>query len=141
MKRYVIAALVSLALIPLMLLAWGFGLPSQYGESFLGELREKCALLCQPSEKPRLILVGGSAVTFGVDGTLLEELLPQYEVVNFGMYAALGTRPMLDLSREQLRPGDLVLLMPEQQAQSLSGYLGTEADDLYNALWKEVKSQ
>lgn len=127
MKRYVIAALVSLALIPLTLLAWGFGLPSQYGESFLGELREKYALLCQPSEKPRLILVGGSAVTFGVDGTLLEELLPQYEVVNFGMYAALGIRPMLDLSREQLRQDDLVLLMPEQQEQSLSGYLGSEA--------------
>lgn len=93
MKRYVIAALVSLALIPLMLLVWGFGLPSQYGESFLGELREKYELLCQPSEKPRLILVSGSAVTFGVDGTLLEELLPQYEVVNFGMYPLWAPDP------------------------------------------------
>lgn len=127
MKRYAITALASLLLIPLMLLVWGFALPSQYGDTFLGELRAKYGLLQQPSEKPRLILVGGSAVTFGVDSGLLEELLPQYEVVNFGMYAALGTRPMLDLSQGELREGDLVLLMPEQQAQSLSDYLGAEA--------------
>ncbi len=127
MKRYVITALASLVLLPLVLLVCGFLLPSQYQESFLGELRAKYALLQQPSEKPRLILVGGSAAAFGVDGAQLEELLPQYEVVNFGMYAALGTRPMLDLSQGQLRQGDLVILMPEQQAQSLSDYLGAEA--------------
>lgn len=127
MKRYGIMALASLLLIPLVLLVWGFGLPSQYADTFLGELRAKYDLLCRSSEKPRLILVGGSAVAFGVDGEQLEELLPQYEVINFGMYAALGTRPMLALSQEELRPGDLVILMPEQQAQSLSGYLGAEA--------------
>lgn len=127
MKRYGITALVSLLLIPLVLLVWGFCLPSQYAETFLGELRVKYSLLQQPSEKSRLILVGGSAAAFGVDGALLEELLPQYQVINFGMYAALGTRPMLALSEPQLREGDLVILMPEQQAQSLSDYLGAEA--------------
>lgn len=127
MKRYAITAAASLLLIPLALLIWGFGLPSQYADTFLGELRAKYDLLCRPPDKPRLILVGGSAVAFGVDGEQLEELLPQYEVINFGMYAALGTRPMLALSRQELRPGDLVILMPEQQAQSLSDYLGAEA--------------
>lgn len=127
MKRYGIMALASLLLIPLVLLVWGFGLPAQYGDTFLGELRVKYTLLQQPSEKPRLIVVGGSAVVFGVDSGQLEELLPQYEVVNFGLYAALGTRPMLALSQQELRAGDLVILMPEQQAQSLSDYLGAEA--------------
>lgn len=127
MKRYGITALVSLLLVPLVLLVWGFCLPARYGDSFLGELRAKYALLQAPAQKPRLIVVGGSAAAFGVDGARLEALLPQYEVINFGMYAALGTRPMLTLSREQLRPGDLVILMPEQQAQSLSDYLGAEA--------------
>ena len=113
--------------IPLVLGIWGFVLPAQYRETFLGELSAKRALLAEDSEKPRLVLVGGSAVAFGVDSALLEAQLPQYKVVNFGMYAALGTRVMLDLSEPLLREGDLVLVLPEQQQQTLSDYLGAQA--------------
>ncbi len=52
----------------------------------------------------------------------LERELPGLSVVNFGMYAALGTTVMLDLSEDRIRPGDIVILIPEQQAQTLSGY-------------------
>lgn len=113
--------------IPLVLCVWGFVLPPQYRETFLGELSVKCERLAEPSDKPRLVLVGGSAAAFGVDSALLEEQLPQDRVVNFGMYAALGTRVMLDLSEPLLQEGDLVLVMPEQQQQTLSDYLGAQA--------------
>lgn len=113
--------------IPLVLAVWGFLLPAQYTDTFLGELAVKRELLAQESEKPRLVIVGGSAVAFGVDSALLAQELPQYEPVNFGLYAALGTRVMLDLSLESLRAGDLVIVMPEQQSQSLSDYLGAQA--------------
>ncbi len=113
--------------IPLVLCVWGFVLPPQYRETFLGELSVKCERLAEPSDQPRLVLVGGSAAAFGVDSALLEEQLPQDRVVNFGMYAALGTRVMLDLSEPLLQEGDLVLVMPEQQQQTLSDYLGAQA--------------
>lgn len=113
--------------VPIFLLI-GMGLPAQYKESFLGELSYKYeALSDKGSEKPRLILLGGSSVAFGVDSALMEEWFSDYEVINFGMYAALGTKLMLDLSRNQVREGDIVVVMPEQQAQTLSLYFNAEA--------------
>ena len=112
--------------VPLVLAVWGFLLPAQYRETFPGELAVKCELLAQDAEKTRLVLVGGSAAAFGVDSALLEEQLPQYKVVNFGLYAALGTRVMLDLSEPLLREGDLVVVLPEQQQQTLSDHLGAQ---------------
>ena len=109
-----------------MLLGCGFGLPAQYDESFLGELGDKCTLLAE-SESPRIVLVGGSSLAFGVDSTLLEQEFPGYRVVNFGLYAALGTQLMLELSDGQFRAGDIVILSPEQQEQTLSCYFNAES--------------
>ena len=121
--------------VPLVLAVWGFLLPAQYRETFPGELAVKCELLAQDAEKPRLVLVGGSAAAFGVDSALLEEQLPQYKVVNFGLYAALGTRVMLDLSEPLLREGDLVVVLPEQQQQTLSDHLGAQT------LWQAAEGE
>ena len=114
-------SLVLLLSVPATLLAWGFGLPEQFGDTFLGELKEKTRLLSQ-TEGKRIVLVGGSSLAFGVDSALLERELPEYRVVNFGMYAALGTTVMLDLSEPLIRAGDIVILLPEQQRQTLSGF-------------------
>lgn len=114
-------SLVLLLSVPATLLAWGFGLPEQFGDTFLGELKEKTRLLSQ-TEGKRIVLVGGSSLAFGVDSALLERELPEYRVVNFGMYAALGTTVMLDLSEPLIREGDIVILLPEQQRQTLSGF-------------------
>lgn len=116
--------LLSLALVlimPLTLLSWGFLTPAQYGDTFMGELKHKVQLL-QETEGKRIILVGGSSVAFGIDSALLEQHFPDYRVVNFGMYAALGTTVMLELSEPHIRSGDIVILMPEQQEQTLSDY-------------------
>lgn len=121
-KRFVIAAALALVLsMPGVLLVWGFALPAQYGDTFLGELDHKVQLL-EDAPGPRIILVGGSGAAFGADSALMERELPGYSVVNLGMYAALGTTVMLDLSQPYIREGDVVLLIPEQQAQTLSGW-------------------
>lgn len=121
-KIWIICTTAALLLaLPLALLAWGFALPAQYGETFLGELKHKVRLL-EETPGPRIVLVGGSGVAFGADSELMERELPGYTVVNFGMYAALGTTVMLDLSQPLLREGDIVLLIPEQQEQALSGW-------------------
>jgi len=57
---------------------------------------------------------------------LIEQQLPAYKVVNFGMYAALGTKVMLDLSESYIREGDIVVISPEQNAQTLSAYFNAE---------------
>ncbi|MBP5209374.1 MAG: hypothetical protein J6125_00790, partial [Clostridia bacterium] len=106
---------VSVALPMIVTLAF---LPSQYSRTFFGELDEKYERL-RDVDGPRLVIVGGSSVAFGYDSALLEELLGM-PVVNFGLYADLGTKIMLDLSARQLRRGDVVLLAPELDAQTLS---------------------
>ena len=132
MKKLIACMLTIFAAIPLILAVWGFAVPAQYRETFVGELPAKRAMLAAESDKPRLIIVGGSAAAFGVDSTLLAQELPDYQPINFGLYAALGTRVMLDLSIDELRPGDIVIVMPEQQSQALSDTIGTET------LWQAV---
>lgn len=132
MKKTIRSMCIILLAIPLLLAVWGFALPAQYGETFVGELPAKRALLAAESGKPRLIIVGGSAAAFGVDSALLARELPDYQPVNFGLYAALGTRVMLDLSINELRPGDLVIVMPEQQSGALADELGAAT------LWQAV---
>ena len=126
MKKLFTSMLCVFIAIPLLLTVWGFALPAQYSNTFVGELPAKRALLAAESDNPRLILVGGSAAAFGVDSALLARELPDYQPVNFGLYAALGTRVMLDLSIKELRPGDLVVIMPEQQRQALSDTVGAD---------------
>ena len=96
-------------------------LPPQYDETYMGELKYKIERLSE-TDSPRIILLGGSAAAFGVDSALLEENLPGYTVVNCGMYAALGSRPVLDLAGDHLREGDIVLFMPEISEQTLTSY-------------------
>lgn len=124
-KGIIIITILALLAVPITLCAWGFLLPAVYSETFMGELPLKVRLLDE-TEGPRIIILGGSAAAFGVDSDYLESELDGYRAVNFGMYAGLGTRAMMDLSEKSLRRGDIVVVMPEQQAQSLSEYFGAE---------------
>ena len=122
----IIITCIFLLITPAFLLVGGFLLPAQYDNTFLGELKYKCEALDQTDGK-RIVFLGGSNVAFGVDSALIEEELPEYSVVNFGMYAALGTKVMLDLSIDSFRPGDIVIISPEQEAQTISNYFNGEA--------------
>lgn len=123
---------VCLLLLPvavlLSLAGWSvFILPPQYQQTFLGALRQKTDLLAAPGTRPRIIVLGGSSVAFGQRSDLLEDELPGYDVVNFGLYAGLGTDVMLELAMPEIRHGDVVVISPEQNAQTLSGFFGAEA--------------
>ncbi|MBR2766405.1 MAG: hypothetical protein IKE03_10555, partial [Blautia sp.] len=120
------AALCILLLFPAAFPAGAFLIPCQYNETFTGELKYKYDRLRELPGK-RIILVGGSAAAFGVDSGLLEDAFEGYTAVNFGMYAALGTKVMLDLCEPHLHEGDLVILMPEQNSQTLSLYFDGSA--------------
>lgn len=61
---------------------------------------------------PKVVLVGGSNVAFGVDGELVEEALCR-PAVNMGVHASLGFRFMVDEVKEELGPGDVVIVALE----------------------------
>ncbi len=95
-------------------------LPGQYGESFTSALCDKVDRLAEIDE-PKIVIVGGSSVAFGLDSALIERYTGM-PVVNFGVYAALGTKVMLDLSSDYINEGDVIILAPELDAQTLSMY-------------------
>lgn len=121
-----LCCMIALLALPAALLFFAFGLPPQYGETFLGELPYKIAALSSAPQS-RIVIVGGSSVAFGLRSDLLEMELPGYDVINMGMYAGLGSTVMPDLAAEDLRAGDVVLFSPEQSSQTLSLYFNAES--------------
>lgn len=95
-------------------------LPKIYGGTFLGELADKYELLNSTNDK-KIVIVGGSSVAFGLNCETIEKATG-YKTVNFGLYATLGTKLMLDLSRSNVNDGDIIILAPELNEQTLSLY-------------------
>ncbi len=119
-------AIALVILIPVITLAAVcLATPSQYGETFLGELSEKYDRLISV-EGEKIVLIGGSSLAFGLDSKTMEEYLGR-PVVNFGLYATLGTKVMLDLSKSGIERGDIIVICPEMDAQTLSMYYNAES--------------
>ena len=120
-KSLVIIAAILVIVIPVgILFGMLFMLPPQYSNTFVGELDEKYNRLMEIDE-PKIIVVGGSSVAFGLESEIIEEYTGM-PVVNFGLYAALGTKVMLDLSKDGINEGDIVVLAPELDPQTMSMY-------------------
>lgn len=117
----VFAALMAVFILPLVIIATViFVLPPVYDDSFVGVLGDKYDHLNEVN-RPKIIVIGGSSVAFGLDSWMIENEL-EYDVVNFGLYADLGTKLMMDLSKSNINEGDIIVLAPEMNAQTLSLY-------------------
>ena len=124
--RRLFALLAALLILPVLLGLCALLLPPQYEETFLGEMKDKLERLRTTPGK-RIVVVGGSSVPFSLDSALLQQALPGYQVVDFGMYADLGTVVMLDWALAEVHEGDIFVLAPEQAAQALSCHVGGES--------------
>ena len=143
-RRIVATALAVILAEQVFFLICGFGLPVQFGDTFMGELKSKYERLKETSGK-RIVLVGGSGVAFDCDSTLMDDFFPSYEIVNFGMYAGLGTKAVMDLSENYIHEGDIVILSLEQSEQTFSDYFNGEymwqaADGAFGML-RDLKSE
>lgn len=143
-RRIVATALAVILAEQVFFLICGFGLPVQFGDTFMGELKSKYERLKVTSGK-RIVLVGGSGVAFDCDSALMDDFFPSYEIVNFGMYAGLGTKAVMDLSENYIHEGDIVILSPEQSEQTFSDYFNGEymwqaADGAFGML-RDLKSE
>ena len=63
---------------------------------------------------PRLILVGGSNLAFGIDSPAIEKEIG-IPVINMGLNAGLGLRYMLNEVKPYVHQGDIVVIVPEYQ--------------------------
>lgn len=63
---------------------------------------------------PRIIFVGGSNLSFGIDSELLSKTLQQ-PVINMGLHAGIGLKLMLAQVKPYIRAGDCIVLVPEYE--------------------------
>ena len=125
-----IATGVLLVIIPfLALFAVGVLLPEQYSQTYYAQLPAMVQRLTETDGK-KIVIIGNSAIPFGVDSALCEQLLQDsgedYAVCNFGLYGLLGTKMMLDLSKDALQAGDIVIFAPELTEHTLSLYFSAQ---------------
>lgn len=117
--------LMTILSLPLLLGMIVFLLPAQYDETYLGEMNEKRRRL-ENVQGRKLVVVGGSSVAFGIRSDLMEEQL-EMPVVNWGLYAPLGSRTMLEACFDEIGEGDIVVFSPEQDPETLSFSFRAEA--------------
>lgn len=67
--------------------------------------------LLQNTPSPRIILVGGSNVSFGLDAALMQRTLG-VPVINDGLHAGLGIAPLREL-QDYIHPGDTIIVSLE----------------------------
>ncbi len=128
--RRLALGLLLFLLLPISLLISGVFLPSYYSESYYAELSDMYDRLYKTDGK-KLVMIGGSNISFGLDTSLLEQALAEhgfdYTVCPFGLYAAVGSSAMLELSKNSLSQGDIVILAIEPTSDTMSTYFGATA--------------
>src|SRR5687768_14997237 len=107
--------LVRLALLVLAIITTGL-LISRYdageaNDNYLVAVLEKDRLI-RKTPSPKIILVGGSNLAFGIDSKMMQDSL-RMPVVNMGLYAKLGLKYMLAQVQPYIGPGDVVVVVPE----------------------------
>lgn len=102
-------------------------LENTYAKTYLGGFEAKYDRLYS-TEGKKIIFIGGSSLPFGLRSDLIEaELGGEYTVINYGLYATLGTKFMMDTARDSIGEGDIVVLCPELNSQTYSLYFNPEA--------------
>lgn len=126
--KIAIFSLVTTLLVSSPLIGFGIAGTSRhvYQYTYFGALSDKFERL-KNDKKKKIILIGGSNVAFGFNSKLIEEEFPEYSVHNFGLYAALGTKVMMDLAKVNIGEGDMVFIIPEINEQSMSLYFSGDA--------------
>ena len=101
---------------------YGINSKHAYSKSYYAALVDKTNRLEEIKDKKKIVIIGGSGVAFGLESELLKKYYPDYEVQNFGLYADLGIKLMLDLSKDYIGKDDIVIIAPEMSNQTMSLY-------------------
>jgi len=112
MRKFIKKIIIFLGLF-VLLLCLGFILPStpRASKSLLFASVNKNILL-QDTPPPRIIFIGGSNISFGLNSQVIQETL-SLNPINTAIHAGIGLKYMLDSSIEYIRSGDIVVLIPE----------------------------
>jgi len=94
-------------------------------DNYLAATFNKMKLL-ENTLSPKMVLVGGSNIAFGLDSTKTRQAfgLP---VVNMGLHSGLGLKFMLDQVKPYINKNDIVVIVPEYSQYVGDSFYGDEA--------------
>lgn len=112
--------IILIALVPLILIEgirrFDLAFNPSARNAYMATITDKMHLL-DSVQSPRLILMSGSSMAFGVDSDLLSREL-EIPVVNASLHFKLGSRFMMDQLKSTVRKGDVVLITLEYVIKS-----------------------
>lgn len=113
MQKFIIKSIIFLLLISSVVIYFSVSFKRKYDlkTDYLATLIDKEARL-NSLDSNRLILVGGSNLSFGVNSALIEEELP-VKVANLSLHAGLSLTFMINQVNHLMKKGDVVVLIPE----------------------------
>jgi len=115
MKKFILKAIAFLVIIGAILLASLFLLPNNvFKNTLMGGLIEKNALLAR-SGSPKIILIGGSSVSYGTDSRKISEAF-HMPVIDMAISADIGLKFMGDDIKPYINKGDVVVVGVENFA-------------------------
>ena len=120
------------ASIQLVLLGCVVAFDDRQTSHYLAAFGDKLSRL-KTATGPRVILVGGSNLAFGIDSTVVQNKT-NFNPVNLGLYQPLGIEYQLRMIESLGRPGDLIIVACEE-GHWLRGFDPTSSesvDDLIN---------
>ena len=92
-----------------------------YQDTYYAELKDKVDRLSSRENK-KIVFIGGSSLIFGLRSEEIEKATG-YDVVDFGLYASLGTPLMMKIAEDYIKEGDIVVLAPEINADTYKNYV------------------
>ena len=101
---------ISIVLVVVIFFVFGIVMP-QYREDYMVALVDKYNY-AKEIAAPKVILYGGSSVAFGIDSERIEQKLGM-PVVNMGLHAGWGQTFPMDITRDIIKEGDIVVVLPE----------------------------
>jgi hypothetical protein len=108
-----IKKIIIFSLLAILIYLFGIFLPTtpRASKSLLMANINKNSLL-QNTPSPRIIFVGGSNLSFGLNSEMIKDSL-QLNPINTAIHASIGIKFMLDNTLEYVKNGDIILLAPE----------------------------
>ena len=85
-------------------------------------------------ESPRIIFIGGSTLSFGLNCQMIKDQL-NINPINTGIHASIGLIYMMSNSLEFIREGDIVILVPEYQQFYGDYAYGNDGEELTRTIF------
>lgn len=102
--------------------------PNYFHETFQSMIQDKYEILVN-EKRPKIIILGGSSVAFGVNNQMLSEATG-YPVANMGLHGGFYGLFNTEIAKANIGPGDIVLLAYEYEWQNNETYFEKLGVDL-----------